>query len=72
MKKELDSDFEEANKLLTSARNIYFLGFAYHDENLRRLDLSALPPISQALDQSNEVNIRRHSLWYRCSEEKTR
>lgn len=54
---ELDSDFEEANKLLTSARNIYFLGFAYHDENLRRLDLSALPPISQALDQSNEVNI---------------
>jgi hypothetical protein len=33
------------------------LGFGYHDENLRRLDLSALPPISQALDQMYEVNI---------------
>ena len=55
--KELDSDFEEANKLLTDARNIYFLGFGYHHENLRRLNFSALSPMSQALDHQYEVNI---------------
>jgi len=44
--KELDSDvgFQEANKLLDSANNIYFLGFGYHDDNLKRLKISQISP----------------------------
>ena len=44
--KELDSDigFQEAKKLLQEANNIYFLGFGYHDDNLKRLNISQLSP----------------------------
>jgi hypothetical protein len=42
--KDLDNDsgFQEARKLLDKANNIYFLGFGYHDDNLRRLNMSEL------------------------------
>ena len=41
---ELDKDtgFQDARKLLAEANNIYFLGFGYHDDNLRRLNISEL------------------------------
>lgn len=44
--KDLDNDsgFQEAKKLLDKANNIYFLGFGYHDDNLRRLNISELSP----------------------------
>lgn len=44
--KELDSDigFQEAKRLLDNANNIYFLGFGYHDDNLRRLNISEISP----------------------------
>jgi len=44
--KELDNDsgFQEAKKLLSKANNIYFLGFGYHDDNLRRLNIAGLSP----------------------------
>lgn len=42
--KDLDKDtgFQDAKKLLAEANNIYFLGFGYHDDNLRRLNISEL------------------------------
>lgn len=42
--RELDSDpgFSEAHRLLTKAEKIYFLGFGYNDENLRRLRIKNL------------------------------
>ncbi|MBW1814117.1 MAG: hypothetical protein JRJ39_10750 [Deltaproteobacteria bacterium] len=44
--KKLDSDIElqKAHKLLDKANNIYFLGFGYNDDNLRRLKISEISP----------------------------
>jgi hypothetical protein len=41
---ELDSDsaFKDAQKLLKEAERVYFLGFGYNDENLRRLKIADL------------------------------
>lgn len=44
--KELDRDsgFQDAKNLLDKSNNIYFLGFGYHDDNLRRLNISEISP----------------------------
>ena len=44
-----DTDFKEAHRLLSEAHKIYFLGFGYHDDNLRRLKIA---------DLSNSVEVK--------------
>lgn len=39
---EKDVEFKKAHELLSDADNIYFLGFGYNDENLKRLKISEL------------------------------
>ncbi|NOG83805.1 MAG: hypothetical protein HND49_08370 [Planctomycetes bacterium] len=52
--KELDSDdeFQKAKILLNNAENIYFLGFGYHDVNLKRLNISQISPISPKIKRN--------------------
>jgi hypothetical protein len=54
--KELDREpgFNEAHKLLSEAEKIYFLGFGYNDENLRRLKIAEL---SNKIDTKTKAGI---------------
>ncbi|MBI2471807.1 MAG: hypothetical protein HYV59_11290 [Planctomycetes bacterium] len=56
---EKDIEFKEAHKLLSDADKIYFLGFGYNDENLRRLKISELPDIIIRKTPSGEAYIAR-------------
>ena len=47
---DASKEFEEARKLLIEAKNIYILGFGYHETNLKRLGLKSI--------QSGSKNIR--------------
>lgn len=40
--KEASPEFEEATKLILSAKRVYFLGFGYHPTNLKRLRINEL------------------------------
>lgn len=59
--KELDGDegFKKAHTLLINAERIYFLGFGYNDENLRRLNIIELSDeIEQMLPTGRSVGRR--------------
>ncbi|MHC4157703.1 MAG: SIR2 family protein [Planctomycetota bacterium] len=45
---ETNRDIQQARKALNSARQLYFLGFAYHEENIHKLGLECLRGESRA------------------------
>lgn len=59
---KLDNDlaFKDAHKLLKDAERIYFLGFGYNDENLRRLKIADLSEnITKEVAPGSTATVRR-------------
>ncbi|MGR3174433.1 MAG: hypothetical protein ACUZ8N_07520 [Candidatus Scalindua sp.] len=59
---ELDNDpaFKEAHKFLKDAERVYFLGFGYNDENLRRLKIADLSEnITKEVTPGSTTTVRR-------------
>lgn len=53
-----DTDFKNAHRLLSKAYRIYFLGFGYNDDNLRRLKIGDLSDIEVKTPTSLSVTSR--------------
>ena len=59
---ELDNDpaFKDAHRLLKDAERVYFLGFGYNDENLRRLKIADLSEnITKEVAPGSTATVRR-------------